>query len=141
MRPLIRRLKDVDRPDGLFLMQDMFAQDVVDAIYQSGLRIPDDIRLVAFGTETPMFLGDVGMTLVAIDWDSIASTLCERMMARLANPFLPTVQISQPVRLIVRGSCGAPKNEWDDQGAPLNSSGSDQLVTAGAGPVAYRRPV
>jgi len=128
MRPLIRRLKDKDRPDGIFLLQDMFAPQVVEAVIQCGLRIPDDIRLIAFGMDNPVYIGDCGLTLVAIDWDSIASTLCERMLARLANPFLPSVQISQPVRLIVRGSCGEPASEWEETSMTSNSTGFDQLA-------------
>lgn len=117
-RPLIRRLQDEDRPDGLFLMQDMFAPQVIDAVAQCGLRIPEDLRLIAFGLDNPVYIGECGLTLVAIDWDAIASSLCERMLARLANPFLPTVQINQPVNLIVRGSCGEPSSEWDESALP-----------------------
>ncbi len=137
MRPLIRRLKDKDRPDGIFLMQDMFAQQVIDTIYQCGLKIPEDIQLIAFGMDNPVFIGDIGLSLIAIDWDSIATTLCERMLARLANPFLPNVQITQPVKLIVRGSCGEPVSAWDEESMPANSNASDLLASSGAGLAAH----
>jgi len=130
LRLLIRRLQDKDRPDGIFLLQDMFAQQVVEAVFQCGLCIPDDIRLIAFGMDNPVYIGDCGLTLVAIDWDAIAMTLCERMMARLANPFLPPIQITQPVKLIIRGSCGEPMSDWEEAFATPNSTSRDPLASS-----------
>jgi LacI family transcriptional regulator len=90
----------------------MFAHDVVDAVFQTGLRIPEDVAVIAFGTDTPLRIDDVGLSIVAIDMEAIAEALVERFTLRMENPLRPPVVVSLPVRLVIRGSCGEPPLEW-----------------------------
>ena len=106
------RLKSDDRPDAIFLMQDSLVHSVVDAIDRCGLNIPDDIALVGFGNDEPVTIGSVGLTTLAFDWDSIASSITERILIRLGNPSAPTTRVTVSAQLVVRGSCGASKEAW-----------------------------
>jgi DNA-binding LacI/PurR family transcriptional regulator len=115
LQPLIRRLQDPDRPDALFLLQDMFSAEIAEAIAGAGLRIPEDIAVVAFGTDMPLRIGNVGLSVVAIDLEAIAEALVDRFTLRLENPMQPPVALSLPVKLVVRGSCGAPKELWNGE--------------------------
>jgi DNA-binding LacI/PurR family transcriptional regulator len=112
VEPLIRRLRDPDRPDAIFVLQDMFARDIVDAVFQCGLRIPEDVAVVAFGTDISLRIDDLGLSVVATDVEAIAEALVERLALRMETPLGPTVAVSTPVQLVPRGSGGEPPSEW-----------------------------
>lgn len=116
---LVRRLKDPDRPDALFVLQDMCVPAVVDAIFAAGLRVPDDVAIAAFGGEAPIQIEEVGLTSMAVDWRAFADECVRVLMQRLQSPNAPAVQVSLPTSLLIRGSCGAPVETWD----PLPNSG------------------
>jgi len=127
VEPLVRRLRDPDRPDAIFILQDMFAHDVVDAVFQCGLRIPEDVAVIAFGTDTPLRIDDVGLSIVAIDSEAIAKALVDRLTSRMENPLRPPVALSLPVKLVVRGSCGEPPGEWHHDG-PNEATSEDSFA-------------
>ncbi len=125
---LERRLADPDRPDALFLMNDFLLPNVLAAVERCGLRVPEDLALVAFGrTWPPVRAKDVGITMVDIDWEEMAEAVVERLLLRISRPLLPPETIRLPVRLTVRGSCGAPRSEWTEeepeQAIPLPACG------------------
>ncbi|MGV3614037.1 MAG: GntR family transcriptional regulator [Fimbriimonas sp.] len=109
---LARRLQDEDRPDAVFVLQDMCVPAVVEAIFAAGLRVPEDVAVVSFGGEIPMRIDAVGLTTVAIDWPCFAEACLGMLERRLRQPFEPFSQNVLPVTLVVRGSCGAPEAEW-----------------------------
>lgn len=112
MQPLVRRLQDPDRPDAIFVLQDMFAHAVVDAVFSAGLRIPEDVAVIAFGTDTPLRIDDVALSIVAIDMEAIAEACVERFILRMENPLRPPTVLTLPVKLVARGSCGEPTEDW-----------------------------
>jgi len=121
---LAHRLSDADRPDALFVLQDMCVPAVVEAVFAAGLRIPEDIAIVAFGGEMPIQIDRVGLTSVFIDWLEFSRQCVQAMERRLRRPFEPFNQIVVPVSLVKRGSCGAPSGDWD----ALPSSGVEAHV-------------
>lgn len=139
MQPLVRRLHDPDRPDAIFVLQDMFAHDVVDAVFQTGLRIPEDVAVIAFGTDTPLHIDDVGLSIVAVDIEAIARALVERFLLRLENPLRPPVAVSLPVRLLMRGSCGEPPRAWHKEVPSEVASDSSFSAVRSRGAVAHLR--
>jgi hypothetical protein len=52
---------------------------------------------------------------VDIDWEEMAQATVDRLLLRIARPLLPPETIRLPVRLTVRGSCGAPRFEWSEE--------------------------
>lgn len=100
------RLREDDRPDAVFVLQDEQVPAVARAISEAGLRVPDDIALVAFREDFIMTFGDVALTTVAVDWDQFARQCVTRLLERLERPNLPSRTFRLPTQLHVRGSCG-----------------------------------
>ena len=106
------RLRSDDRPDAIFLIQDSLVHSVVDAVSRCGLSIPEDIAIVGFGNDEPITIGSVGLTTLAFDWDSIANAITQRILIRMDNPSAPTTRVNVGAELVIRGSCGAPREFW-----------------------------
>lgn len=109
---LEKRLNDPDRPDAIFVLQDMMVPTVVDAVFAAGLRVPEDVAVAAFGGEVPIAIDEVGLTTVAIDWNDFAAECVRVLQSRLRNPIEPYDRVVLPVTLVARGSCGAPRTQW-----------------------------
>jgi LacI family transcriptional regulator len=131
MEPLVRRLHDPDRPDAIFVLQDMFAHAVVDAVFSAGLRIPEDVAVIAFGTDTPLRIDDVALSIVAIDMEAIAEACVERFILRMENPLRPPTVLTLPVKLVEHGSCGEPPHEWHTE-VPFEPTLEPSFATARA---------
>lgn len=116
---LTRRLMDEDRPDAIFVLQDMCVPPVVEAIFAAGLRVPEDVAIAAFGGEVPIQIDTVGLTSMMVDWPRFADECVHVLLERLRRPTNPVVDVLLPTTLVVRGSCGAPIDRWN----PLPSAG------------------
>lgn len=110
--PLEMRLRAGDRPDGLVVFQDMFVPSAVEAALRSGLSIPHDLKIATVGDDLDLTVDGIGLTAVALDWDSMAASAVKTLVERINDPTAPSRTIIQPHRLIVRGLCGAPPEEW-----------------------------
>lgn len=121
---LATRLADEDRPDAIFVLQDMCVPPVVEAIFDAGLRIPEDVAVASFGGEMPIQIDEVGLTSVAIDWSAFVQQCVETLQKRLRQPSAPSFEVVLPVELLVRGSCGAPASEWN----PFPTQGAEAFV-------------
>lgn len=109
--PLEMRLRAADRPDGLFILQDMFVPTSVEAALRCGLSIPHDLKIVTIGDDIDLTVDGVGLTAVALDWDFFADEAMRLVMERIADPNRPVSTAVAPHHLIVRGLCGAPPEE------------------------------
>lgn len=109
---LYRRVKEHHRPDGLLVLNDISASASIQACLRVGLRIPEDMRIVALGDEVELSINGVGMTTVAYDWDAMAGLAVETLIDRIKNPIRPARISYAPHRLIIRGLCGAPSSAW-----------------------------
>jgi len=109
---LERRLRDPDRPDAVFVLQDSFTLAVIQAIRNAGLQIPADVAVVGIGNDFPIYLEDCALTTIAFDWDAVAEALTHLITERLVGGPKQTVTRALPVELVIRGSCGAPRELW-----------------------------
>jgi DNA-binding LacI/PurR family transcriptional regulator len=116
---LSHRLRESDRPDAIFVLQDMCVPAVVDAVFGAGLRIPEDVAVASFGGEVGIQIDGVGLTTTAVDWHRFAEQCVDVLLRRIREPLSPCRQVSLPVSLLVLGSCGAPDDIWD----PMPSAG------------------
>ncbi len=116
---LTRRLLDQDRPDAIFVLQDMCVPYVVEAIFEAGLRVPEDVAVAAFGGEALLQIDDVGLTSMMVDWPQFIEECVRVLMERLRHPQEPYAHVSLPTSLVVRGSCGA---SVDDSRDPIPNS-------------------
>jgi len=87
-----------------------------------GLRIPEDVAVVGFGNDLPFTLGNVGLTTVAMDWKGIAHALMMRLCYRLDHPKTSVEEIVLPSHLVIRGSCGAPEDKWQNDEYQVSSA-------------------
>lgn len=109
---LEHRLRSGDRPDGIFVMQDSFAEDTIAAALRAGLNPPYDLRFTTLGADFDISVDGFGLTAVALDWESFGAetiALLERRMENLQGP--PLTRLARH-HLVVRGLCGAPPEQW-----------------------------
>lgn len=120
-RLLSFRLSQPDRPDALFVLHDMSVPAIVEAVFDAGLRVPQDVAIVGFGNDLPLTFGGVGLTTVSMQWDEVARNLVERMLARIEAPHSPFRRTLASTHLILRGSCGAPSELWSNEPYEVSS--------------------
>jgi len=140
-RLLRYRLSQTDRPDALFVLHDMSVPPLVETILEAGFSVPQDVAVVGFGNDLPFGVEDVGLTTVSMNWDLVAESLSNRLQDRLGNPTGPFRRVLVPTRLIVRGSCGAPASQWQDEPYEISSATvTRRMAPARAAGLAESRP-
>lgn len=111
---LDHRINSSDRPDGLLVLQDIYVPTAVETIHLNHLSIPKDIKIATIGDDIELTVDNIGLTAVAFDWDAMAEQALQLLLNRIADPTQPSRVRLVPHHLIVRGLCGAPKEEWTD---------------------------
>jgi len=120
---LEHRLREADRPDAVFVLQDLCVPMVCQAITAVGLRVPDDVAVVSWGGGFSIVIDDFGVTQVVSDPEAMAQRTADRILYRLQHPVAPPSTQVMPVELVVRGSCGAPREQWHHaQPEPVGAS-------------------
>jgi LacI family transcriptional regulator len=128
---LERRLTDLDPPDAIFVMQDHVLEDMITAASNVGISIPESLAIVTMGSDDPFAsFTHTGVTTVAFDWVQMADFLFERVCCRLADPSARAERVVVPAELVVRGSCGAPRDLWNDPSSYQDSSALRQKERA-----------
>jgi DNA-binding LacI/PurR family transcriptional regulator len=94
------------RPDALFVYNDLAALGIEHALVQQGVRIPEDIAVVGFDDIGPAEYALVPLTTVRQPTHEIGRTAVEVLVRRIAGE-TPPVQIVLAPQLIVRESSGA----------------------------------
>jgi DNA-binding LacI/PurR family transcriptional regulator len=72
-----------------------------------GRRVPEDVRIVGIDDVKYASLLSVPLTTIHQNCGAIGVIAMATMLERLEHPELPNREISLPVRLVVRRSCGA----------------------------------
>jgi LacI family transcriptional regulator len=91
-----------DLPSALFVASDRAAVGVLRALHERGVRVPEDVALVAFD----------GTWEAEYTWPALSSVrqpvaeMAEDAVARLLDPGAPRRHASFAGRLVVRASCG-----------------------------------
>ena len=106
------RLGQTDRPDAVFVLHDMSVPAIAETIFDCGLKVPEDVAIVGFGNDVPFSVDGVGLTTVGMNWDLLVEALVARLRDRLTHPMAPFRRVLVPTKLVVRGSCGAPPEQW-----------------------------
>jgi DNA-binding LacI/PurR family transcriptional regulator len=92
------------RPDAVFAVADIMAMGAIDALRHAGVRVPDDMSVVAFdgiaaGAWPPYRLTTVKQPLAAMIGRGL-----DLLVARLGSGFVPDEVVSLRGELIIRGS-------------------------------------
>jgi LacI family transcriptional regulator len=99
-------LERVDRPAALFTLNNFMTAGAVRAIRDLGLRIPDDVALVAFDELEWTTLVEPPITVVAQPVAELGRAVGSRLLARLRGDDAPPRRTRLRTELIVRASCG-----------------------------------
>jgi LacI family transcriptional regulator len=96
-----------ERPTALLVANNLMALGTLRAAAELGLRLPDDLALIAF--DDPVWAPFLAppLTTVAHPIHEIGRTAAEMLERRLADPDRPPATVLLPPHLVVRGSCGA----------------------------------
>jgi GntR family transcriptional regulator, arabinose operon transcriptional repressor len=103
----VRRLMDAARPDAIVCANDLTAARLMQALIGMGVQIPHEVRIVGMDDVRYASLLPVPLTTVHQDCAGIGAVAMATMLQRLERPKLPVRDVLVPVRLVVRGSCGA----------------------------------
>jgi DNA-binding LacI/PurR family transcriptional regulator len=94
------------KPDALFVYSDVVALGVMQALIDSGLKIPDDVALVGFDDIERAQYAPVPLTTVRQPTEQIGKTAIEILINRIEGKPASLRTILEPC-LIERDSCGA----------------------------------
>lgn len=91
----------------LFIENNMMTLGALNAIHDSGRRIPNDIAIVGFDDMPWAVSLNPPLTTVAQATYDIGTRVATRLLERIEQPDLPSRTDIVPTTLIVRASCGA----------------------------------
>jgi DNA-binding LacI/PurR family transcriptional regulator len=101
-----RELLDLpDRPTALYAGNNLLAIGAIKAIYERGLRIPDDMALASFDEMDWTSLVQPALTVIAQPTYQLGRTAAGLLLGRIQDSARPTQTIVLKPRLVVRGSC------------------------------------
>ncbi len=105
--PLIRRMLNTARPEGIVCANDLTAARLMQTFLAFGVRIPEEVRIVGMDDVRYANLLPVPLTTIHQDCPGIGTVAMATMLERLEHPELPIRDVLVPTKLIVRRSCGA----------------------------------
>jgi LacI family transcriptional regulator len=117
-----------DRVHAVFTTSNLMTAGTVRALTDLGLRMPDDVALVAFDDLEWTTIVQPPITVVAQPVLELGTMAGRRILARLAGDSSPAQKIRLPTQLIVRGSCGEPGGKDPITLAPLTDADLDAVV-------------
>ncbi len=92
-------------PDALFAANNFIALGLLEALHTQGLRVPDDVAVVAFDDITQLTSARF-LTTVIQPAEEMGRVAVRLLLDRLAQPSKPVEEIVLPVEFLVRRSCG-----------------------------------
>jgi DNA-binding LacI/PurR family transcriptional regulator len=95
-----------DRPDAMFVFNDVGALGLLDGLLDRGVRVPEDIAIVGLDDIELAERARVPLTTVRQPVDGIGARSLDTVLARLRGERPPTRQLLPP-SLVIRASCGA----------------------------------
>lgn len=115
-----------DKPDAMFVFNDLGALGLQDALLDRGVGVPDDIAIVGLDDIELAARARVPLTTVRQPTDRIGASAVETLVARLRGEHPKTRQLFVP-ELVVRESCGAALMAAGDS-RPARASPSEQRM-------------
>jgi LacI family transcriptional regulator len=104
-------LQQQPRPEAVFAANDQMAIGAMAAVYESGLRIPEDIALAGFDDIEPARYLRPSLTTVHQDIVGQGQLAVRMLLARINNSQAPVETCVIPTELVIRRSCGCNKLE------------------------------
>jgi len=107
-RAAVDALSRRDRPTAIFAANNVIAEGVWRGIQDLGLRVPEDVSLVAFDDAPWMSMVTPGVTAVAQDTVALGAAAMDRMLERIHEPESAPQTLVLPAEMLPRGSTLAP---------------------------------
>ncbi len=92
------------RPDAIFCFSDLLAMGAMRAIFDAGLRVPDDIAVIGIDDIDEGRFARPSLSTVSLDTPFIAREAVRRITTRIDEPTSPAQEVVAPHRLIARES-------------------------------------
>ena len=99
-------LSSGDMPEALFVDTDYKAMEVVAAIHDAGLRVPDDVALVSYDDVPEAATFGPTLTTVRVPLERKAELATSLLLDLIREPSRPSETIVLPVSLVYRASSG-----------------------------------
>ena len=104
-RTVVTELMDgPEPPDALFCFSDDLAVGALRALYDLGIRVPDDVAIAGFDDAAASAYLTPGLTSIRQDRTAIARGALEMLYERKAGRDLPPRDVAVPYELVVRES-------------------------------------
>ncbi|HSB65380.1 MAG TPA: LacI family DNA-binding transcriptional regulator [Anaerolineales bacterium] len=94
----------------IFAATDDIAMGVVSAVWQMGLKVPDDISVVGFDDITYATMTTPPLTTIHQPIDEIARTAVSHLISLIEDPGTPHIDLVMPTHLVIRDTCRAPRS-------------------------------
>ena len=92
------------RPDAIFCFSDLLAIGAMRAVFDAGLRVPEDIAVIGIDDVEEGRFARPSLSTISLDTPFIARESVRRIIERIENPELAATEIVAPHRLVVRES-------------------------------------
>ena len=102
----LRVLKTHPETTAIVVINDLLAIGVIRAIYDAGLRVPDDISVASYDDIDSSNYLVPRLTTVRTDAKAEGKLLTQLLIERLNNPALPARTVALSARLVIRESTG-----------------------------------
>lgn len=99
-------LREPDPPSALIVANNLMALGALQAVRDCGLRVPDDISIIAVDNPDWAELLDPPLTVLAQPIRAMATQAVDLLIRRIRGEEFPPVHDIHPLELIIRRSCG-----------------------------------
>ncbi|MGN6503109.1 MAG: LacI family DNA-binding transcriptional regulator, partial [Pseudolysinimonas sp.] len=97
------------RPDAIFCYSDLLAMGAMRAVFDDGLRIPQDIAVIGIDDIEEGRYSRPTLSTVSLDTPFIAREAIARISARIDDPDSPAAEIVAPLVVLPRGGHPGPR--------------------------------
>lgn len=99
-----------EKPDAMFACSDVYGVAIVNAAKNLGLRVPDDLSVVAFDNTDTSLMSDPPLTTIDQPKQQLGYQSCELLIDKIKDPESCDKQIVLNTQLIIRGSTSLPRH-------------------------------
>ncbi|MHB8611450.1 MAG: LacI family DNA-binding transcriptional regulator [Candidatus Dormibacteraceae bacterium] len=103
-----RLLRGTARPTAIFASNDQSAVGALDAINESGLRVPQDVSLMGYDNTALAALGHISLTTIHQPRNQIGEMAMKAVLRRIEHPGVPARRHVLAPKLIVRDTTAPP---------------------------------
>ena len=93
-----------ERPDAIFCFSDLLAIGAMRAVFDAGLRVPDDVAVIGIDDVEEGRFARPSLSTISLDTPFIARESVRRILERIEDPSLDAIEIVAPHTLVERES-------------------------------------